>query len=169
MNLMLQCLLQQHNNKTHLPLELVARCYFGLSKVTFKKKLKQGELSKILSDSIIEEHISISALAETFYSLRGDALSTNDNDLHAIIMVKSLVEYFGGALVPYKDVAEKLLNWNEGTAKARLKSGEVKKLGLSTIKTHQSPQSPVFVYVGDIMNFFLMRREVNIYERNVFS
>lgn len=172
MNIILQSLTQQHDDKEYLPVAEVAKTYFNLSSTTFKKKLKQGEISEVLKNSIVDENIPISALATVFSSLRGDDLNYqakfNDN-LTRSFMIGSLIESYGSAFIPYQRIAAQLFGWNEGTAKARLKSGEVSKLGLKTISSYQGAQSPVFVFIGDILDFIFIRRDINISESKMFQ
>jgi len=163
----LELLQQTYGDFEQLDLAEVAEKYFDLKVSSLKKKIKLGEIPKFFCDAITNDKVSIKALAELLDSLQAfnttEMTTTRSISPIAKLMLQSdLTDMFGGVLIPYKIVAEKIFHWKEGTAKSRLASGKVSEMGLVTVRTYESTQAPVFVLVNDLANYLLLKRKVLI-------
>lgn len=152
-------------DKDKIPLNEIARVLFKCSINELKRKIKLGDIPKTIADSIQDDYIPKSALLNRKKIKR---LNSQQQILYNSVvrpdylMYGDLLHRFGTALVPYDKAAEYIFGWSKKTAITRLRSGEIKEMGLVTVRTYDSTHAPVFVLIQDIISFILANKSVVI-------
>lgn len=173
-------LMLEHKGQLHLSLDLVATKYFEMKVTTFKKHLKSGALPKKFVQSIEQSFVPTRILAYLIDTLREQAekkIMSNRNEntnkpaketkdidpMGRWMLVSSLMQQYGTAVIPYPKVAADFLGWKaEKTAMAKYKDGTVAELELVTVQSDAGRKQPVFVTVQDLADFILKKRKVAI-------
>lgn len=161
----LQILENKNINKEQISIEEIAEIFYNLPTPTLKRKIKLGDMPKTLVDSIKNDYVPIYSFIILAKMQQRNLQQTKQSNstLHPnYLMIGTLLQHFGTALIPYEIAAAYLFGWSKKTANARLRSGEIKELGLVTIRTYESTHSPVFVFIQDIINFILVNKNVTI-------
>lgn len=154
-------LLTQFKCQKELTLIQVADLLFNGNLSKLKQQIKSGELPKFFKDNIKNDTVPIDCVAHLIDHLRelhSASLPPTKPCISKTLLIASLGQEFGSAIIPFTTIADKYFGWKEKTAKAKLASGEVNELGLITFKMYNSTQAPAFVNVIDLVNFISARR-----------
>ncbi|AOW76887.1 hypothetical protein A3Q34_08485 [Colwellia sp. PAMC 20917] len=175
-----ELLMLEHDGQFHIPLNYVATRYFKMESAAFKKHLNSGALPKDFTNSVELNVVPTRSLANLFEYLKKEkeqiimcnrtknSQKSNDmtNDLNPMgrwMLMSSLMQQYGTAIIPYTRIAADYLNWkSEKTAMAKYNDGTVTKLQLVTIQSNVGRKQPVFVAVQDLADFLLSNRNVAI-------
>ncbi len=78
------------------------------------------------------------------------------------LLVMTLCNEFGKAIIPLELVADKYLNMKHKTAMEKFNNGELQQQGLNCFRCIESRKAPVLVLVHDLAEFILKNRQLKI-------
>ena len=78
------------------------------------------------------------------------------------VLLQWIEDKFGTLMIPFEEVAEEFFGWKtKKTALAKLRAGEVEKMGLIVTPTSETK---VFVQALDLITYFHTKRSITISE-----